>query len=51
MRATKFPLRSLGPSTTTSSFGKPASSRRWAIALAATVVLPTESVVLISISC
>src|ERR1700722_14467152 len=51
MRATRLPLRSLGPRTSTSSLGKPASSKRCAIALAAIVVLPTESVVLISISC
>src|SRR5580704_5500041 len=50
-RATMLPLRSLGPSTTTSALGNPASSRRFAMASAATVVLPTESVVLISMSC
>ena len=50
-RATMLPLRGLGPSTTTSLAGKPASRRRCAMASAATVVLPTESVVLISISC
>src|SRR5258708_32919339 len=46
-----FPLRSLGPMTTTSVLGNPASSNRFAMACAATVVLPTESVVLISINC
>src|SRR5271154_2347619 len=51
MRATIFPLRSFGPSTWTSLAGKPASSKRLAIAFAAIVVLPTESVVLISTSC
>src|ERR1700723_2669794 len=51
MRATILPLRSLGPRTCTSLAGKPASRRRLAIASAATVVLPTESVVLISTSC
>src|SRR5580692_12079532 len=51
MRATMLPLRSFGPRTWTSLAGKPASSRRLAIASAATVVLPTESVVLISTSC
>src|SRR5271170_4050440 len=51
MRATMFPLRSFGPSTCTSLAGKPASSKRLAMAWAAIVVLPTESVVLISTSC
>src|ERR1700675_3693272 len=46
-----LPLRSLGPSTTTSALGNPASSSRCAMACAATLVLPTESVVLISMSC
>src|SRR5712672_1338279 len=46
-----FPLRSLGPMTTTSVLGNPASSNRFAMACAATVVLPIESVVLISINC
>src|SRR5579872_4155315 len=50
MRATMFPLRSFGPSTFTSAAGNPASSSRLAIAFAAVVVLPTESVVLMSIS-
>src|SRR5258706_9877618 len=45
-----LPLRPLGPMTTTSAWGKPASSKRFAMACAATVVLPMESVVLISIS-
>src|SRR5271167_4443388 len=49
--ATMLPLRSLGPSTTTSALAKPASSSRCAMACAATVVLPTESVVFISMSC
>ena len=49
--ATILPLRSFGPSTTTSAAGNPASSNRFRIASAATVVLPTESVVLISINC
>src|SRR5579883_3351479 len=46
-----LPLRSFGPSTTTSAAGKPAWIRRSAMARAATVVLPIESVVLISMSC
>src|SRR5271165_2227600 len=50
-RATMLPLRSFGPITVTSAAGKPASRSRFAIACAAIVVLPTESVVLISISC
>src|SRR6202021_1390828 len=50
-RAPMLPLRSLGPSTTTSALGNPASNNRFAMASAATVVLPTESVVLISMSC
>src|SRR5271168_5180162 len=50
-RATMLPLRSLGPSTTTSAFANPASHSLCAMACAATVVLPTESVVLISMSC
>src|SRR6202034_89036 len=50
-RATMLPLRSLGPSTTTSALGNPASNNRFAMASAATVVLPTESLVLISMSC
>src|SRR5882757_492922 len=50
-RATILPLRSFGPSTTTSALGNPASSSLCAMACAATVVLPMESVVLISMSC
>src|SRR3954466_3742040 len=50
MRATRLPLRG-GPRTTTSFSGKPAARNRCAIASAATVVLPDESVVLISINC
>src|SRR5450432_3932636 len=49
-RATRLPLRGLGPSTVTSTEGKPASFKRFAIASAALVLLPTESVVLISIN-
>jgi len=51
MRTTWFFLRSFGPSTATSAAGKPASRQRFATASAAVVTLPTESVVLISISC
>src|SRR5258708_32040345 len=50
-RATRFFLRSLGPATITSFSKKPASRKRLAIASAAVVTLPTESVVLISINC
>ena len=50
-RATRLPLRSFGPRTLTSCGANPAASSRLAIASAATVVLPTESVVLISMSC
>ena len=50
-RATKFLLRSFGPKTCTSLAANPASRKRFAMASAATVVLPTESVVLISMSC
>ena len=44
-------MRGLGPSTCTSSPAKPAPRSHAAIASAAVVVLPTESVVLISMSC
>src|SRR6266576_524955 len=50
-RATRFFLRSLGPAILTSPSAKPPSRRRLAIASAAVVTLPTESVVLISMSC
>ena len=50
-RMTRFFLRSLGPATMTSFSGKPASRRRLAMASAAVVTLPRESVVLISINC
>ena len=50
-RATRLPLRELGPNTRTLLEGKPALRRRSAMASAAIVVLPTESVVLISINC
>src|SRR5712691_128777 len=50
-RATRFFFRSFGPATRTSPSANPASRRRLAIASAAAVTLPTESVVLISMSC
>ena len=50
-RTTRFFLRSLKPSTAMSAAGKPASRKRCAVASAAVVTLPTESVVLISTSC
>src|SRR5882672_10612974 len=50
-RTTRFFLRSFGPATWMSFSAKPPSRRRVAIASAAVVTLPTESVVLISMSC
>src|SRR6266478_1813739 len=50
-RTTRFFLRSFGPATWMSLSAKPPSRRRAAIASAAAVTLPTESVVLISMSC
>src|SRR6266403_913002 len=50
-RTTRFFLRSFGPATWMSPSAKPPSRRRVAIASAAVVTLPTESVVLISMSC
>src|SRR5690348_3397523 len=46
-----LPWRGSGPMTTMSLAGKPASRRRLAMASAATVVLPLEWVVLMSINC
>src|ERR1700733_6163553 len=50
-RTTRFFLRASAPSTATSAAAKPAARKRCAMACAAVVTLPTESVVLISISC
>ncbi len=50
-RTTRFFLRSFGPSTCRSFSVKPPVRNRWAMASAAVVTLPTESVVLISMSC
>ena len=50
-RATRFFFLSVGPAMWRSCSGKPASRRRAAMASAAVVTLPTESVVLISMSC
>ena len=49
-RATRFFFRSAVPTIRTSSFGNPAAVRRAAIRSAATVVLPDECVVSVSIS-
>src|SRR5579863_5008913 len=50
-RATMFFFRTVGPITSTSLAGKPASRSRFAIASAAVVTLPGDSVVSISMSC
>src|ERR1700682_5221697 len=50
-RTTKFFLRSFGPRMCRSLAGNPASRKRCAMASEAVDTLPTESVVLISISC
>src|SRR5437660_580852 len=49
--ATRFFFRSFVPSSLMSASTKPPSRKRLAIASAAVVTLPTESVVLISMSC
>src|ERR1700722_14133890 len=50
-RTTRLPLRGAGARTRTSCSGYPAARNRVAMASAARVLSPTESVVLISISC
>src|SRR5882762_9888251 len=50
-RTMRFFLRSFGPASLISASAKPASRKRLAIASAAVVTFPTESVVLISMSC
>src|SRR5580700_5732201 len=50
MRTTRFCLRSFGPNSCISEAANPPARRRLAMASAAAVTLPTESVVLISMS-